>query len=236
MKVALMQPYFFPYIGYYQLINSVDEFVIFDNAQYIRRGWINRNRILNTQKESSYINIPICKAPMETKIKDIEINNCVNWQEKIFQKLLCYKKAPYFRDVMDLINNNLETKESNLSKFNTSLLIKTCNVLGIETKITVLSEKFPEINYAHCADEWGIEVSKALNATTYINAIGGEEFYSHQKFQENDINIHFIQPNLTPYKQFHHTFIPGLSILDVLMFNNINEIKEMLRVPEFVNS
>ena len=107
MKVALMQPYFFPYIGYFQLIRAVDEFVIFDKAQYIRRGWINRNRILNAQKESVYINIPVHKAPIETQIKDIVINNNINWKENIFRQLNYYCKAPNYDFVIGFLNESL---------------------------------------------------------------------------------------------------------------------------------
>ncbi|WP_397538316.1 WbqC family protein [Rummeliibacillus pycnus] len=234
MKVALMQPYFFPYLGYYRLINSVDEFVIFDNAQFIRRSWITRNRILNAHKESIYINVPVFKAQRETKIKDIQINNDINWQEKIIQQLLYYKAAPNFTSVMEFVKECLSIKCDNVSQFNTSILRKTCNLLKIDANITVLSEKFPFINQADEADEWGIKVSKALKASTYINAIGGKEFYSTQKYKNEGLDIQFINPSLAPYKQFKHKFVPGLSIIDVLMFNEISRIKEMIGIQELV--
>ncbi|MGE7689372.1 WbqC family protein [Lysinibacillus sp. NPDC097214] len=234
MKVALMQPYFFPYLGYYQLINSVDEFVVFDNAQYVRRSWMNRNRILNDHKESSFVTVPVSKAPRETKIKDIIINNNTNWQEKIFHQLLYYKNAPYYNNVLDFLNSCLLNCNSNLSEFNTFLLKKTCTLLNIDTNITILSQRFPHIDSADAADEWGIEVGKALNATEYINAIGGKEFYNRQKYKDNDLDIKFIHPILTPYKQFRNNFMPGLSIIDVMMFNDINIIKNMLESQELI--
>src|ERR1700750_1615028 len=100
MKIALMQPYFFPYLGYYQLVKSVDEFVIFDQAQYVRRTWMNRNRILNNHKEFSFLIVPVTKAPRETKIKDIKIDYESNWKERIFDQLRCYKKAPNYQTVI----------------------------------------------------------------------------------------------------------------------------------------
>lgn len=175
MKVALMQPYFFPYIGYFQLIQAVDEFVIFDNAQYIRRGWMNRNRILNAQKEAVYINVPVQKAPRETKIKDIVINYDSNWKEEIYHQLNYYRKAPNYAFVTGFLNECLNINNVSLSKFNTIVLKRICDLLEIDTKITVLSEELPKINEANAADEWGIKVAKTLNATTYINAIGGIE-------------------------------------------------------------
>lgn len=234
MRVALMQPYFCPYIGYFQLIQAVDEFVIFDNAQYIRRGWMNRNRILNAQKEIAYINIPVHKAHRETKIKDIVINHDSNWKEKIYHQLNYYRKAPNYAFVMDFLNECLNINNSRLSQFNTIVLKRICDLLEINTKITVLSEELPKINEANAADEWGIKVAKTLNATTYINANGGIEFYNQQKYNANNLDIQFIKPVLKPYKQFNDIFIPGLSIIDVMMFNNPEEIKEMLEIYELI--
>ncbi|MGE7020273.1 WbqC family protein [Solibacillus cecembensis] len=234
IKVALMQPYFFPYLGYFQLIHAVDEFIVFDQAQYIRRGWMNRNRILNAQKDSVFINVPVIKAPRDTKIKDITINNTMNWQEEIFHQLSYYKNAPYYKNVLEFLNECLINNSGNLSEFNTSLLRETCALLNIETNITILSQRFPNIDRADAADEWGIIVSKALNATEYINAIGGKEFYSQQKYKENGLEIKFINPILTPYEQYKNNFTPGLSIIDVMMFNDINNIKDMLETREVI--
>lgn len=235
MKVALMQPYFFPYLGYFQLINSVDEFVIFDNAQYIRRSWITRNRILNAHKESIYIKVPVSKAPRKTKIKEILINNEINWKEKILHQLLYYKGAPNYPNVMKFMEEFLSIDDNNLSSFNTLLLKKTCNLLDIKTEISVLSEKLPKLDEVDEADEWGIKVSKALNAKTYINAIGGKEFYNQQKYTDNEIAIQFINPQLEQYRQFNDHFISGLSIIDVMMFNELDTIKKMINVHDLVN-
>lgn len=234
MKIALMQPYFFPYLGYYQLIQSVDEFVIFDQAQFIRRGWIARNRILNAHKETVYIHVPVCKAPRETRIKDIRINHDMNWQEKMIQQLLYYKDAPNFMDVMKFVKGSLSVKFDHISELNTFLLRETCKLFNIQTKITVLSEKFPEIIESNEADEWGIQVSHALHATTYINAFGGKEFYSQQKYADHNLDIQFINQKLESYKQFNHPFVPGLSIIDVMMFNDIDTIKQMINVHELI--
>ncbi|MEG0431523.1 MAG: WbqC family protein [Anaerovoracaceae bacterium] len=234
MRVALMQPYFFPYLGYYQLINSVDEFVIFDNAQYVRRSWMNRNKILNEQKESSFITVPISKSPRKTKIKDVIIDHHTNWQEKISHQLFYYKNAPYYHDVLDFLNECFLDNSGNLSDFNTSLLRKTCALFSIDTNITILSQRFPTIDRADAADEWGIAVSQSLDATEYINAIGGKEFYSEQKYTDHGLKLKFINPILTPYEQYKNQFIPGLSIIDVMMFNDKNIIKDMVETQELI--
>lgn len=215
-------------------MKSVDEFVIFDQAQYIRRGWINRNRILNSHKETVYITVPVCKTSRETKIKDIKINNVINWEEKLFNQLLYYKNAPNYIKVIQLLEDCFLYTDDSLSLFNTNLLKKTTSLLGIETNITILSEKFPNITSADTADEWGIKVSKALNGTTYINAIGGRKFYDVKKYGKNGINIKFLKPNLLPYQQFKD-FIPGLSIIDLLMFNDVSIISEMLNNYELLS-
>ena len=229
-----MQPYFFPYLGYYQLIQSVDEFVIFDQAQFIRRSWITRNRILNAHKETVYINVPVCKAPRETRIKDIRIDHEANWKEKMVQQLLYYKAAANFRNVEKFVKEILSVKFDHISELNTFLIKETCKLFDIKTEITVLSEKYPEIIEANEADEWGIKVANALNATTYINAIGGKEFYDQQKYADNDLDIQFVKPQLESYQQFNHPFVPGLSIIDVMMFNEIDTIKEMINVHELI--
>ena len=235
MNVALMQPYFFPYLGYFQLIHAVDEFVVFDQAQYIRRGWMNRNRLLNAHKEAVYIHVPVHKAPRETKIKDIVINQTSNWQDTIFQQLSYYRKAPNYAFVLDFVQDCLASDTVSLSELNTRILKKVCALLEIDTKITVLSERFPLLNEMSAADDWGIAVSNALNGTTYINAIGGMDFYDQQKYHAAGLGIQFIKTELKPYQQFHNDFVPGLSILDVLMFNDPEQVKQMLEIHELIN-
>lgn len=234
MKVALMQPYFFPYIGYFQLIAAVDEFIIFDQAQFVRRSWMTRNRIGNEQKESLYVHVPVRKAPVKTKINEIQINNDANWQDQVIRQLGYYKKAPYYEEVLSFIKQCFVQQESSLSNFNTSIIKQLCERLGIATKITVLSEKFPDLNEAEAADEWGINVAKAMRANTYINALGGSAFYSEQKYNEHGLAIYFIRPNLPQYRQLTPHFTPGLSIIDVMMFNDLHTVKEMVKAYELV--
>ncbi len=235
VKIALMQPYFFPYLGYFQLISSVDEFVIFDEARYVRRSWMNRNRILNEHKESVFMTVPVCKAKRETKIIDIAINNDTDWKAKILNQCIYYKNAPNYLAVREILEECFLQDETSLSEFNTSLLKMVCTILGIETTITKLSEKFPQISYADESDDWGLQVSKAYNATTYINAIGGRDFYNQQKYLNNGIDIKFIQSILTPYKQFDKGFVSGLSIIDIMMFNDFSSISQMLDHYELIS-
>lgn len=235
MKIALMQPYFFPYLGYYQLVKSVDEFVIFDQAQYLKRSWMNRNRILNNQKEFTFITIPVCKAPRDTKINKIQIDYKSNWKKRIYNQLQYYKKAPNYQMVLELLEELFDERVENLSMLNTLILKKTCSLFGIETKITILSEVMPELISTDAADEWGVLISKYRRATTYINAIGGKEFYNQQKYSDHGIYLKFLHSTLRPYKQFNKEFIPGLSIIDLMMFNSLHDIKKMLNDYKLIN-
>lgn len=229
-----MQPYFLPYLGYFQLIKSVDEFVVFDNVQYVRRSWMNRNRILNEHKESVFITVPVCKADRETKIKDVLINNEIAWKEKIFNQIQYYKNAPNYLDVRQLLEECFAQSETSLRDFNMKLIKTICSLLAIKTNITLLTEKYPQITTAQESDDWGLQVSNVSNSATYINAIGGRDFYNQQKYIDCGVDIKFIQSTLTPYSQFGKNFVPGLSIIDILMFNDLPTISEMLDQYELI--
>ncbi|MCH7321032.1 WbqC family protein [Solibacillus sp. MA9] len=229
MKLVLMQPYFFPYIGYFQLMNLCDEFIVFDTVQYIKKGWINRNRILHPEGTPTYINVPIQKFKSNTLIKDILINNKENWKQSIINRLQqYYKNAPYTEEVIAFVENCLSEEFSNLSELNVRLLKETCNYLNISCRITSLSKSNFEYEDATAPDEWGLNICKALDAKTYINAPGGILFFDIDKYKEESIEIKFINPILNNYVQNYETFVPGLSILDVMMFNSVDEIQEML--------
>ena len=224
-----MQPYFFPYIGYFQLMNLCDEFIVFDNVQYIKRGWINRNRILHPEGTSTYINVPIQKSKRNTLIKDILIDNKVEWKQSIINRLKqYYKDAPYKKEVITFVESCLSEEFEYLRELNTHLLKKTCNYLNINCHITTLSKASFEYEDATAPDEWGLNICKSLNAKTYINAPGGIAFYEKGKYVKEDIELKFINPTFISYIQNCENFIPGLSILDVMMFNSVKDIQKML--------
>lgn len=225
-----MQPYFFPYIGYFQLMNLCDEFIVFDTVRFIKQGWINRNRILHPEGTPKYLSVPIQKFKSDTLIKDILIDNKVDWKQSIIINRLqvYYKDAPYKEEVIAFVRDCLSEEFSSLSELNVHLLKKTCNYLNINCHITSLSKSNFEYEDATASDEWGLNISKALNAKTYINAPGGILFYDKNKYKKEDIEIIFINPILNSYNQNCETFTPGLSILDVMMFNSVDEIQEML--------
>ena len=230
MKLAIMQPYFLPYLGYFSLIKHTDEFILLDTVQFIRHGWIERNRILKPSDGWQYIMVPLKKHSRETLIKDIEINNDQQWKEKILAQLQHYKKqAPYFSNVIDILNEIFSKEYATIVDLNLASLKTVCNYLGINTPIQVFSLMNIDIEPANAPDEWALNICKALgNVDEYWNPPGGQSFFDRKKYENAGINLKFHSAILTDYDQKRNVFEPGLSILDVMMFNSIEEINKML--------
>lgn len=229
MKIGIMQPYFLPYLGHFALIKHTDQWIVFDTPQFMRRGWIDRNRILKPNMEGwQYIMVPLEKMPVATPIKNMKIRANEPWQKKIFSQLVHYKKkAPYFKTVIGLLESGLELSGNSITMLNVRLLKIICDYLGIPFNYALFSEM--NITCAGCEpDDWALEICKALAADTYYNPPGGMEFYDRQKFERAGINLKFFKINLQPYTQLGQPFEPGLSIIDAMMFNSIEEINKML--------
>jgi len=228
-----MQPYFFPYIGYFQLINSVDEFVIYDNIQFTKKGWINRNRILVNQKDD-FISLPLKKDSDYLNVNQRFLSD--TWsvdRKKMLNKIVeSYRKAPQFESAYPLFEKCLMIEESNLFGFIHHSLKETLQYLSISTKIKVSST----INIDHQlkSEEKVLAICKAQNASTYINSSGGIELYSKERFEQNGIRLQFQNSNPINYIQYKNEFVPWLSILDVLMFNTKDEIKSFLSDYQFI--
>jgi len=229
MKVAIMQPYFFPYIGYFQLINAVDEFVIYDDVNFIKQGWITRNSILVDKKIYNII-LQVESASSFKKIKEITIGKNNKKLLKTIQQE--YKKAPYFGVVFPIIQEILSNNESNLAKFLIFSLREIADYLRIDTVFKISSEidKKDELK----GQEKVIAICKQLGATNYINAIGGQELYDKVSFNHHQISLNFIKTEPIQYAQFDNDFIPWLSIIDVIMFNSVEETKLLLNKYELV--
>ena len=229
MTVAVMQPYFFPYIGYWQLLSAVDTFVIFDDVNFIKKGYINRNSIL--LNNASYLfTLELVGASQNKLINEIDIGNN---QKKILKTIeTAYKKAPYFETVFLLIEDILNQNEKNLAKYIGYSLQKISNYLDIDTQLIYSSDL--EKNNELKAQEKILEICKKLNATHYINAIGGQGLYDKAVFEAEGIQLNFLKTELQEYQQFKNEFVPYLSIIDILMFNSQAEIKQMLCAYESV--
>jgi hypothetical protein len=229
MTVAIMQPYFFPYIGYFQLINSVDSFVFYDDVNYIKQGWINRNRIL-LNGANHMLTLQVVSSSSFKKINEITVGNK---NSKILKTIVqAYIKAPYFNETFPLIENILLYTEKNLAKFIQNAIVQISSHLEINTKLIVSSHI--DKNLELRGKDKVISICKQLGATRYINSIGGQQLYDKKEFQDAGIQLCFIKPKLVEYKQLNNSFIPGLSILDVLMFNGKNKTKDLLTEFELV--
>jgi len=229
MKLAIMQPYFLPYIGYFQLIKAVNLFIIYDDVQFIKRGWINRNYILSNENKLMF-NLILNGASQNKLINEISVQTD---QNKLLKTIYhSYKKAPYFEFIYPLIKNILDFEDKNLAKFIGNSIIHICNYLKIDTEIIYSSSM--EKNNELKGQEKIIHICKLLNADTYINAIGGQDLYDKESFKKACIDLKFIKNNSTPYTQFKNEFIPWLSIIDVMMFNSVDEINKMLDNYELI--
>ena len=220
-----------PYIGYFSLIKHTDEFILFDTVQFIRHGWIERNRILKQTGGWQYVQVPIIKKDgRDTKILDVKIDNSINWQEKMLAQMQHYKKrAPYFYKVRRLTEMLFSEDYDNIVELDRRALLLICEYLDIQTPITVFSQMNLPIEPVHAPDEWALNICKARKANTYINPIGGMDFFDRTKYENAGVKLYFMQTCERGYKQFNNeSYENSLSILDVLMFNSIETIHKML--------
>jgi hypothetical protein len=229
MILAIMQPYLFPYIGYWQLINAVDTFVIYDDVNFIKKGYINKNSILVGGK-SQVFTLELLKASQNKLINKIEIGNN---SDKILKTIsMAYKKAPYFNVVYPILEEILNNQEKNLARFLGYSLENISKYLEIDTKF-IYSSNIEKNNDLKAQDKI-IEINRKLNSSKYINALGGQELYDKERFKEENIVLKFLDTEPIEYKQFKNEFIPYLSIIDIMMFNGIDKVKEILNKNKLI--
>ena len=223
MKVAVMQPYLFPYLGYFQLIQAVDAFVVYDNVNYIRKGWINKNFILANGK-SQLVTLPLSGASRNKLINEIQVKG----DSKILKTIRYnYRKAPNFASVYPFVEAILATPERNLSLFLESQLRQICSLLELSPLWYVSSHLKENKEYRGQAKI--LSICRELGATHYINLPGGRGYYDREIFASSGLRLSFVEPRNVTYKQFGESFIPNLSIIDVLMFNKISECQKLLK-------
>ncbi|MDD4735019.1 MAG: WbqC family protein [Kiritimatiellae bacterium] len=229
--IAIMQPYFFPYIGYFQLINAVDEFIIYDDVTYIKQGWIARNRILIKGKEH-FISLQLHGASSNKLINDI----CVGDNRPKILKTISqvYARAPYFKEAYPVVEAALTTKSFNLSAYLEECLRLLCGYLQIDTDIVVSSTI--DKNDGLRGQGKVMHICEKRGAKRYVNSIGGVELYERATFQSRGIELKFLKTQEISYNQTSRTFVPGLSIIDVMMFNSLETITTMLDKYDLVEN
>lgn len=228
MRIAVMQPYLFPYIGYWQLINAVDEFVILDDVNFIKRGYINRNYILLDGKKYMF-SLPIIKASQNKLIMDTKILDDIKEREKLILTFKnAYRKCRYYENVMPLIEKIIRNSETDLTEYIKYSIELIMQYLLIKTNI----KKSSAINKDNSlkAQDRIIEICKKEYADCYINPCGGRDLYDRASFEKNNMVLYFLDPQISQirYKQKSDEFIAGLSIIDMMMNLSVEEIRELL--------
>jgi len=223
MKVAIMQPYFLPYIGYFQLINSVDLFIVYDNIKYTKKGWINRNRMLQNGKDLMF-SLPLKSDSDYLDVRERELAVDFNRDKFLNQISGAYRRAPCFAQTFPLIAQIVRHEENNLFKFLHHSIVKTCEHLGIATEIRVSSDI--AIDHDLKSQDKVLALCEAVGASTYVNAIGGMELYSRAEFLARGIELKFIKSRPFEYAQLGNEFVAWLSIIDVMMFNSLDAVRE----------
>lgn len=232
MKVGIMQPYFMPYLGYWQLMNAVDKYVIYDDVNFIKGGWVNRNRIL-VNGQPKYFNLPMIGASSFKKINEVGVNNDTKLIEKNLRIIEgAYRKAPFFDTVLPIIRDIVYCNKKNVAEY-IIYSFKVINAyLEISTELLVSSALEKDCNLR--AQDKVLAICELLGAKEYYNAIGGRELYSFSNFAEKGIQLKFLKANNIKYVQFGDEFQENLSIIDVMMFNSKEKIKEMLNEYEVI--
>ncbi|MEK7991137.1 MAG: WbqC family protein [Thiotrichaceae bacterium] len=231
MKLAIMQPYFLPYIGYFQLIYAVDKFIILDDVNYIKKGWINRNRML-LDHQAHLFTLPLQKSSQNRKIHELKLVCDIKWQTKLLKKFeLSYKKAPHF-DLYPMFQEIINYPQLQLSDYIFYSLQRILDYLDVQTELVKSSNIYQ--NQHLKAQDRIIDICQQEQAKTYINLMGGQLLYDKDTFENAGIQLQFIETKPIIYKQFNNEFIQHLSVIDLLMFNSIEQTQYFLNQYQLI--
>jgi hypothetical protein len=227
LTVAIMQPYFFPYLGYFQLIAHSDVFVIHDDAQYIKGGWINRNRIL-TEGRASWLTLPVSRGAHDAAINGRRYQLDPSIVDRLLRRIdAAYATATTFKRTSMLVHEIMTCADSNVATFNARLLQRIAGHLAIPTRFVFSSQIAKDARLT--GQERVIDLCARLGATQYVNSVGGSRLYQADRFAASGIELSFFESTVSPYKQFGQTFVPSLSIIDTLMFNSDQAMAGLLK-------
>ena len=229
MILAAMQPYFFPYLGQFDLLAQADLWLAYDQAQFIRHGWVNRNRVLHPSTGWQYISVPLKKHPYTIPICEVEISPLYDWREDLFKRLGHYRKeAPYYRQVIAFLEELLAPPEENLSRLNVALFRAVAKLLEISTPIVVFSQMGLGITPEHGPENLAMQLCHAIGADEFINPPGGAALYDPARLASNGIRLRIQSFSNMTYPCGRYPFEPALSILDVLMWNTVEQVRQYL--------
>tara|TARA_R110002020_G_scaffold268819_3_gene484103 strand:- start:42584 stop:43285 length:702 start_codon:yes stop_codon:yes gene_type:complete len=228
MKLAIMQPYIFPYIGYFNLVHSVDKLIFYDDVSFISRGWINRNKILSNKKEFLF-SIPLVKASRNKLINEVAVLKDPRWKAKFLKTLKhSYSREKNFINIYPLVEEIVNHDAAYISDLAIFSITKISEYLGLKRDFSKSSD-LTTVDKSKKGTEKILDICKQEHASVYNNAIGGMELYNRDVFKSNAIDINFVKPNIISYDQGLDSFLSHLSIIDILMFNSKKSITDMIK-------
>ena len=228
MRLAIMQPYFLPYLGYFQLMSAADKLVLLDDVNFINRGWINRNRIA-VNGEPYWLTLPLAKASQNRLINEIQIVDEPVWPKKMMRTVeLSYRNAPFADEILPLFSDILKEARGSLSSFLFRQLRQVADYLRIDVKIEPTSTIYPK--EGRTGQDRILDICRREGATSYVNLPGGRDLYDAEAFATAGVKLLFIEPNLDALVLQHGGQEgPSLSILDLLMHNSPATIGDAVR-------
>ena len=230
MRLAIMQPYVFPYLGYFQLVQAVDRFIFYDDVNFIKRGWIHRNNIL-VNGSAHRFTIPLDRASQSKLINEVMLHpvEYLAWREKFLKTLhQSYKNAPCFAPVYALVAEVLTSAQGSIADLTINSVVSVSQYLKLKTNTDFIRASDLSYNRSLRGPDKILALCQQQDATLYINPIGGQELYEAGPFEENNIALCFIQSQSVSYQQLAEPFVPHLSIIDILMFNTVAEVQALL--------
>ena len=237
MRLGMMQPYFFPYLGYFGLIHATDRWIVFDTPQYIRRGWVNRNRVLSTGKSAwQYVRVPIAQCDRSTPIHRVQTHPTELWREELLNSLAVYrlKNAPHYPETMEFLRETLDCETKSLVETVVHCLCCCCEYLNLSFHFESFSDTDLLLTAIDAPGQWALETAKALGATSYVNPPGGRRIFDPDAFKKARVDLRFLEPALPAYDQRTAEFERGLSIIDVLMWNDVATVRDMIADYELI--
>lgn len=230
MNLALMQPYLFPYLGSFALIDAADVYVVFDNVQYIRRGWMHRNRIHKPGGGWQYLGVPVQRTPRATLIRDVRLSGSVDWRGRLRAGLeVAYARtAPAYTETMEIVDAVLEPRADHLMDVSVRALATICDALGITFQHRTATQIGLSRPRDSSVSQWAIEACRALGADTYLNPPGGRALYPSRDFEAVGLGLGFVEARIRPYPRAGNEWEPDLSVLDALMFLGMDGTRRAL--------
>jgi WbqC-like protein family len=235
MTLGIMQPYLFPYLGYFQLVSTVDKFVIYDDVSYIKQGWINRNQVLLHGRPHLF-SVPLSRASSNVDIRNTSVclSEYPRWRDKFHKTIaLAYSAAPRYEAVRLLLASVVDTIPTTIGELAGRSVLAVCEFVGIRTRIELTSTVYGN-SHLHSQNRV-LDICARENADRYVNPSGGHELYSRDAFGTRGIDLKFLRSRPTPYQQFYPPFVPGLSIIDILMFNSPDQVHGLLADYDLVD-